>query len=524
MRLGVAFGPYDEESRFGLCCPNSPGFREFARAEIEELASGYEFDAFFLDMMFWTGICTCENCQERCRTETSAAIPEIADWTTPAWPRFAEARRRWLAEQYEILAEGVKRHRAIPVFNNSSVIPAGWRAGTGMRLLLGNDLIGGDVQAGPDELLAFGLLAGRLSAGPWQYMHSPSGYLSGAVRSIGLDEQRGHALLATALGGQFMTIDAVQSDGTVHAPTYDTFAEVFAAIKPYEPYLGGTPMADVAVYYSPDADVDLRDNGTPVPALPQRCGFLQPLPHGRAVAGAVGALQRAHLPTGVITSADLDMLDAFRVIVLPNVLRMSDEEVAAFRGYVARGGRLYASGHTSLVGTAGARFDDFALADVFGCSFAGVEPAIVSYLRPARDAIARLIAPAALVPHGATRPIPAGSDTGLTSLLVTAAADATVLATLTLPYGLGRGTREDRQWSSILTSPPWEDTGRPTVVEHEFGAGRAVYASCDLEAGAEPLFAGLIRRLLDGPPSCTAEAPPHVWVIPSPSRSTGASG
>lgn len=521
IQLAAPSFQFGEHSRAGLCCPASGGFRDFARAQTEEIARGYEFDAFFFDMMFWPGVCVCDNCRDRFRAETGNELPEAVDWHSPEWCGFQAARERWLHEQFTNLVGGVKAHRAIPVFNNSGLLFSSWCSGTSLALARSNDLLGGDAVPG-DGLYAFGQLASRLSPNGWQYMHAGSGYVSGAVKVPSVAEQRGHAMVAAVLDGQFMAIDGVLPDGTVYPPTYGRLAEAFTAMKPHERFLGGRPVADIGVYYSPAANVDFKENGTPVAQIQRDLAaeISRPSDHIAAVWGACAALQRAHLPAGVITRADLEVLDDFAVIVLPNVLRMDQEEVAAFRRYVERGGRLYASGYTSLVDVVGVKHDDFALADVFGCHFEAPEPAIVSYLRPDREGIRAAVAPSALVPHGAVTTGFMPWSTSVTALLVNADDDAVALARLTQPYGLGRGARTEG-WASIFTAPPWKDTDRPVIVEHAYGAGRAVYSACDIEAAAphldtaaaQSLFVALVRGLLKGPITFEADAHPNVWVV-----------
>ncbi|MEN3284453.1 MAG: hypothetical protein V7607_5593 [Solirubrobacteraceae bacterium] len=509
-------GPFGEDSRCRVCCPANPDYRRFARAQVAEIAAGYEFDAFFFDMVFWPGVCVCVSCRERYRDETGRELPAVVDWRSPDWCDFQSARERWLLEQFTDLADEVKERRSIPVFSNLGGIFGNWQTGLSLPLAVGNDVLGGDVMFSSGAPSAFAQLTSRLSASVWQYMHSATDYVSGAAGVKSLDEQRAHALMATAVGGQFMAIDAVLPDGRVHGATYDRLAEVFAATKPFEPFLGGHPVVDVAVYYSHDANVSFADNGMAIEDL--AIEPFAPSEHAQAVFGACAALQRAHLPAGVITRADLGDLDAFAVVVLPNVLRMDDDELAAFRGYVERGGRLYASGFTSLVSTEGVEHVDFALADVFGCHFEDVDASAVSFVRPVSEDLGAAIAPAELMPHGVLNAnLAAGS--GTTTLLVDAEEGAVALATLTRPFELGRGTRGDRAWASIWGAPPWQDTDRPVIVEHAFGEGRVLYAACDIESAAadsvaaQQLFTAMVRRLLDRPPAFEADAHPHVWVL-----------
>lgn len=36
--------------RYGICCPNNPGYREFVVEQLRELCAGYRFEGFFFDM------------------------------------------------------------------------------------------------------------------------------------------------------------------------------------------------------------------------------------------------------------------------------------------------------------------------------------------------------------------------------------------------------------------------------------------------------------------------------------------
>jgi hypothetical protein len=199
---------------------------------------------------------------------------------------------------------------------------------------------------------------------------------------------------------------------------------------------------------------------------------------------------------------------------------MDDEEVAAVRAYVAGGGRLYASGRTSLLSSDGTQHDDFLLADVFGCHFDGEAPEAMTYLRPVSEELSRSLRPLEYVAVGepselerAFRPVPSP-----TVLEVAAEEDAEVLMTVTIPYGGGRGTRDDENWSNIHSAPPWEDTTRAAVVHHRFGAGEVLYSTVDLEGArgrledaSRRLFLELIRVLLGRAPAFEADAHQNAW-------------
>ena len=137
-------------------------------------------------------------------------------------------------------------------------------------------------------------------------------------------------LAATAHASAFLFIDAIDPRGTVNAGVYEQIGRVFAKTKRYEEFLGGLPVEDVAVYYSDDARVRPEDNGRAVADVSANAfSQMGTYSHLVAVSGAVRQLQHDHIPFGAITRSQLDRLGEYRVVVLPDVLRMDDEEIRA---------------------------------------------------------------------------------------------------------------------------------------------------------------------------------------------------
>jgi hypothetical protein len=91
------------------------------------------------------------------------------------------------------------------------------------------------------------------------------------------------------------------------------------------------------------------------------------------VMGMYHALIEARVPFEMVHEAFLtpERLDAFKVLVLADAAALSNEQCAAIRAFVNRGGSLVATFASSLFDERGARRADFGLADVFGVSFAG---------------------------------------------------------------------------------------------------------------------------------------------------------
>lgn len=96
----------------------------------------------------------------------------------------------------------------------------------------------------------------------------------------------------------------------------------------------------------------------------------------RWLAHALGVFRVAleeHFPLTLITEPDLrpEVLDRYRVLILPNTACLSDEQVEMVRAYVRRGGGLVATCETSLCDERGRSRADFALKDLFGTSYRG---------------------------------------------------------------------------------------------------------------------------------------------------------
>jgi hypothetical protein len=509
---GGLFGP---GTRYGQCCPANPDYLGFMLAQTEELSRAYAFDAFFFDMVFWPDVCVCASCRSRCREETGADIPGRVDWRDPAWCRFQAAREGWLADAFRRLRTCVKEARPVPVFLNSDVLSFNWVAGASDELCALNDLLGGDFEA-----RALFELSAAVSPSLLQYMVPISGYGGGVSDLASADAQKRHALAAVAYGGQFMAIDAVEPDGRVNPATYERLRDVFDEIRPYERCAGGRLLADIGVYCSAASRVSLAHDGQPLDELPAGAPLTPAGEHWLAAQGALRALNEAHLAGVAVTRGDLPRLRELPLLVLPSVTRMDEEEVAAIRAYVANGGRLFASGRTSLLTTAGVQHPDFLLADVFGCHFRGEAPEALTYLRPVSEALEPFLAPLEYVAIGepselerAFRPVGAS-----TVLEVEVEEDVELIMAVTVPYAGGRGTRDDLQWSSIHSAPPWEDTSRPAVVRRRFGAGDVIYSTADLTGGStrfaslsRGVFVELVRGLLGRPPAFEADAHPHAW-------------
>jgi len=308
---------------------------------------------------------------------------------------------------------------------------------------------------------------------------------------------KAHACLAD--GGAFIFIDAIDPMGTLSRAVYERMGKVFAETKAYESFLGGELCQDVVVYLSMESKFDPADNGKAVddPQLSIKT------PHVEAVVSVCKALIDAHIPYGVVTRRNLKDLSRHQVVVLPNLLMLDGEEADALRAYVRGGGALYASRGMSLVTTDGVRHKDFALSDVLGVTYKGETAEGFTYIAPAAGA-------EELFPGYSTK-YPLGLPS--TQMIVQARSGAEVLGWMVLPY---TNPADPSRYASIHSNPPGVLTENPGVVLNQFGAGKALYVTTDLERydTCHGTFLALIRALAK-PFSFEADAPKAVEVTVS---------
>lgn len=89
-----------------------------------------------------------------------------------------------------------------------------------------------------------------------------------------------------------------------------------------------------------------------------------------------------HVPFDIVVAegvADPAQLAQYELLILPALSHLGDAFVAAVRAHVERGGRVIATGGTSLFGDAGQARGDFALADVLGVSLRGTAQGHFAY-------------------------------------------------------------------------------------------------------------------------------------------------
>jgi hypothetical protein len=504
---GIASRDTPVLGRYGTVCPNNPGYRAWTEAQVADLCTSYEFEGIYFDMTFWPGVCYCAACKQRYADEVGGDMPMTINWNDPQWVAFQKKREEWLCEFAAFATEIARKHRpGIAVQHNCSTLTAPWLFAATLGLRDHNDFIGGDLYGGFGEQSFICKLYHSISLNqPFEYQTSrcyPSLRDHTTVKSKEMLEV--HNYLTLAHGGAFFFIDAIDPVGTLNRRIYETMGEIFAQSQHYEPYLGGELCQDVAVYFSLDSKMDFADNDKYANTVPTA------VPHLDAALGASRTLRENHIPFGVISGNNLKDTSAYQVIVLPNVLVISEEEAQALRRFVEGGGGLYASGQTDLAH----------LSDIFGVSIEGVAAETVTYITPTsrgRDLLAgvdpnlplSIFAPSTTPGGSIFEPLPASGR----QVKARASNEDEVMATLTLPY---TDSADSKKIASIHSNPPGIATDYASVVYRSFGKGNVIWVAAPLEAAVQQphkdAFANMIRTLASAPSSFEADAPAAVEV------------
>lgn len=511
--------------RYGTACPANPDYQAYEHQQVEALLARYDFDVLWLDMTFWNAVCVCAACRSRFESDTGDEIPATIDWRSKRWSAFQAARERWLGEFVRSLYETARRVRPnIAVTHNFGAATHGWYAGLRSDLSNLDTFAAGDIYGGRAEQLVVSKLFQHLGKQqPAEFMTTRTPDLANHVELKSERQMTVEALATIAHNGAFLFIDAIDPRGTVNPGVYERVGRVFEQVATWESQLGGYPIADVAVYYSDDASILPADSGRSAAEAtidptgdPTRKAQL---PHIQALTSAAGVLQRSHIPFTIITKGSLGSLDRYRVLILSDVIRMDEYERSTIRDFVRGGGKVYASGRTSLLESSGDSGEGLALGDVFGVSLVGHEDGSGFYLAPANSVVAASVLPEKYLGHGFREGwVGQGyADPTLGLPRVVAHESTNILATLSLPYAYpSAGSMRGHDFASIHSSPPWLHLENPTIIEHHYGQGRAIYSVAPIERGGSEtevrVFTSLIESLLGDEASLTSQSDPDVWL------------
>lgn len=359
-----------------VTCAMGPYNFEFMTKVHREIMTRYGVDGIFSNRWAGHGRCYCEHCVKLFKAFCGMDLPRTSDRGNPAYQKYTEWRVARLKELWLLWDKTIRE-----VKSTSRYIPNGFPDQITVGRLA--DIFFTDHQAR------------RGVIPPWS-----NGKRAKELRAtIGMKPIGG--IFSVGVEERYRWKDSVQSDAEIRiwvaegtangyrpwfvkfsGTLYDrrwlrTVADIYQWHHRAEPYLRNVaPMARVGVVYS-------ERQGA-------RYGNEQwQQQSGDHALGMYHALIEARIPFEMVHDRLLDAghLKSFKLLILPNVATLSDQQCRQLQQFVRRGGCLLATFETSLYDEHGKRRRDFGLADLFGVSYGGrVEgPMKNSYLRLKAD-------------------------------------------------------------------------------------------------------------------------------------------
>jgi hypothetical protein len=417
------------EAGYHMMCMNTT-YLDLLCSQIEEVVKTYDADGIFLDIV-GVNPCWCTTCVAQMRREGKDPRDDAVA---------AELARRVYLNYVARTNAAVHKHKpGLMVFHNSSHVHRGDR-----------EL----VHANPKHLELE-----SLPTGGWGYDHFP---LSAAyARTLGMpflgmtgkfheswgefggfkhpNALRLECARGLALGARLSVGDQLHPSGAMDPATYRIIGAAYREVAAREAWAdGAVHRAEVAVLSTEAAlrDLDLKHDGS--------CDT-----------GAVRTLLEGHYQFAVVDTET--PLAGFKVVILPDEVRLSPALAGKLQAYVAAGGRILATGTSArAVG------DDALLLD-FGCRDAGAAGFDPDYVRPVEP----------LEPWGTASFVVYGAGRRLT------ATGGTVIASRDEPYF----NRDLLHFCSHRHTPSSGIDGGPVIISGPAGI------LC-----AHPLFAIYARR------------------------------
>ncbi|HTI07726.1 MAG TPA: hypothetical protein VL832_04190 [Puia sp.] len=366
--VDAAGKPYKAADLY-LSCINSPYYSEHIPAILKEIAIGYHPEGFTDNS--WSGlgresICYCGYCQKSFRGQTGYDLPRIKDWHDKVykeWIVWSYQRRLELWDLNNRVTKAAGGPHCTWSGMNSGSISAQSRSFRDFAQIARRaDIIMLDDQARTDTGgFQHNGEAGKLIHGllGWDKLIPESMAMYQAhkpwFRVASKPEPEARMWMIEGIAGGIQPwwhmVSAYHEDRRM----YHNPEAIFRWHKANEEFLiHRRPVATIGVVWSQrNMDFYGRDAAEELVELPWR--------------GMTGALIRARLPYLPVHADHIDRdADGLSLLILPNLAVMNNEQVAAVKRFVARGGSLFATGDSSLFDEWGESRSDFALADLFG--------------------------------------------------------------------------------------------------------------------------------------------------------------
>lgn len=444
-----------------VTCALGPYNFEFMTEVIREIMTLYRVDGIFANRWSGSGMCYCEHCRRTFREYCGLDLPRTDDPRDPSRRQYILWRQQRLFELWRLWDGEIRR-----INPNACFIP---NTGGGALSELDMKTVGE---------LAPTLMADRQARRglmlPWANGKSAKEYRATLGRkpvvgifSVGLEEPyRWKDSVQSEAEIRIWVADGIAHGmrpwftkfcGVVHDPRWLRVVEqIYDWHWRSERYLRNEEsLAQVGLVYSQQTAAFYGG-----PRAQEKVE--------QHILGAYHALVEARIPFDMVHDRTLDpeRIARYRVLILPNVAALSEEQCRQLRAYVERGGGLVATFETSLYDEWGAPRRDFGLADLFGASFQGRSEG------PMRNAYLRL-------EHGTRHPLLRGLEAAPRIIHGVWRLEVRPHERLADPPVTLIPAYPDLPMEEVY--PRVEKTDIPEVYLREFGRGRVAYFPWDID-------------------------------------------
>ena len=492
------FSSRDKGRRFGLCCPNSEGYRQFCRDQIADFSEYVgEYEAFFADMTFWPTVCYCDSCRARWEKEVGGEMPRKVDWKDARWLLFQKKREEWLLDYMQYIYDSVKLvNPGAVVEMQNSTMPGCWMTGVTENATVASDAVSGDLYGGfSQQTFACKLFYNMTPNLPFNYTTSrcePSLDEHTTIKSEPM--MKLHAMISFMNHGSNIFVDAVDMTGTYEPLVYRRMKNVYDDASKFEAYFPkGKPCSDIGIYFNLRGKYD--EEAEPLDVSQSRI-ISRKVPHLNSSVNVSENLQRSHLPYSVYTSFHPEQWGRAKVLIVSDAPNISNENMAALRSYMEEGGIAYISGHSA----------HRLVEELLGTKITGRTDETITYIAPT-DETAELFGE-----YSKKYPLTVYDS----AYRMEGTPNGKVLATLTLPYSLQASTflvcadlelqvetdpNDPRNESASMHSdPPGIVTDYPAIIEADVGKGKLIWSCAPFEntelTQPRKVFVNLLKKYL----------------------------
>ncbi len=340
-----------------LPCINSPYREELVLPQVREITEKYAMDGYLFDIPYLFGhYCFCPYCKKKFREETGLELTlERLEADRAAVMRFGiNSAARCMQEIYDL----IKSIRPEVLVNCNGA----WKMGEPPEINATSDYGLWESQPASGTFLCHSFRSRFVRNLPVPVQIMTVRFTEGwGLMSCKTAEQLKYETAAIMANGGIINIgDQVLPDGTLQSGVYDVIGEVFSFVEEREQAcIEAASVKHMALighfpgnwyYEPPDA----------------------------ATLGAVKMLIEGHHQFDIYHNDDFPDLSAYRVVVLPETVQLSERSAQRIADFVRNGGLLLAAGEASLRPEGASR--DFALADVLGVRYLDRTPYPFAYL------------------------------------------------------------------------------------------------------------------------------------------------